>query len=60
MREAEIKENHLDERPILRMIIILNEKSLQLLHLLQALRQFSDNEQSQKIHAFNAATAIYE
>lgn len=59
MREAEVKENHLDERPILRVIVIFYEKCLQLLHLLQTLRQFSDNEQSQEFHALDLTTAIH-
>jgi hypothetical protein len=45
MSEAKVEEHNLNQRPILLVMIVLNEANFQFLHFLRALRQLRDNKQ---------------
>ena len=48
MSEAEVEEHHLDQRPVLLVVVVLDEGDFQLLKFLKALRYFSDNKKPEK------------
>jgi hypothetical protein len=50
MSEAEVEKHDLEERPVLFVVIGFDESGLQLFHLLKALWQFGDDEQSDELH----------
>lgn len=44
MCKREVKEENLDERPVLFFIEVMNEEYFKFLYLVQALRKFDNNE----------------
>ena len=47
MGEAEVKEEHLDQVPVLLVVEVVDEEDFQFLYLLQPLAQFNYDEQSE-------------
>ena len=47
--EAKVENEDLDQRPILLIVVILNEVHLQLLHFVHAIRQFQQHDHSKGV-----------
>jgi len=48
--KTEIEDKNFYEGPILLIVIIFNEENLEFLYFLNALWQFGNNEESEKLH----------